>query len=141
MATSPSLSRPTRCSDADPRGVVPYTLRLRDGRYAYIDLPAAYVTTDRGGELLLLPPAVRLLDSVRALALKVESPTPGHIVSLRKALGMTQTEFGRKLHVNKMTVYRWERGAVTPKPESVAAIERLRAKYARRGVVVSQTDA
>ena len=139
MATSPSLSRPTKHSRI-PADVVPYTLRLPGGRHLYVSLPAAHVT-DRDGEMFLLPPAVQLLDSLQALALKVESPTPGHIVALRKALGMTQTEFGRKLHVDKITVYRWERGAVTPKPESVAAIERLRAKYARRGVVVSQTDA
>ena len=135
MAISPSLSRSTKRSP-DPHGVVPYTMRLPGGRYLYINLPTAYVTTDRSGEVFLLPPAVRLLDSVRALALKVESPTPGHIAAFRKAVGMTQAEFAGALHVDKATVYRWEHGHVTPKPESVAAIERLREKRAKQGVVI-----
>lgn len=134
MTTLQSLSQPTKHSST-PGDVVPYTMRLPGGRHLYVSLPAAHVT-ERDGEIFLLPPAVRRLDSLQALALKVESPTPGHITALRKALGMTQAKFASTLRVDKATVYRWEHGHVIPKPESVAAIERLRARHAKRGVMV-----
>jgi hypothetical protein len=74
---------------------VGYVMRLPDGRRVYLELPEAYVSRDRGGQLLLRPPAVRMLDEVRALAMqRVDRPTPAYLVTLREALGMTQEQFG-----------------------------------------------
>jgi DNA-binding transcriptional regulator YiaG len=65
-----------------------------------------------------------------------EQLTPGFIASLREALGMTQTEFGRKLNVSKMTVSRWECGRIRPSPEGAEAIRKLQAAARRRGVMI-----
>lgn len=44
------------------------------------------------------------------------------IARKRKDLGMTQSEFARKLSVTRQTVGRWETGAILPDIEKVADI-------------------
>lgn len=45
----------------------------------------------------------------------------GHEVSeIRKALGLSQVEFGRLFDVHFMTVSKWERGILTPTPYQIA---------------------
>ncbi|CAG0955942.1 hypothetical protein PHYC_00464 [Phycisphaerales bacterium] len=38
---------------------------------------------------------------------------------------MTQTEFGKRIGVDSMTVSRWERGTVKPGTAAVAALNRM----------------
>jgi len=151
MPTVKSKSRP-RNSKVDRRGPrrlaavqpevqetgVPYTMRLKDGRTIYMELPPAWVTKDRSGEIAFRPPAIELLDKVQALAMstKCRPPTPGYLVTLRVALGLTQKEFAAKLGVDKITVSRWERGDVTPREESLAQIDKIRKAAVQRGVVI-----
>ena len=63
-------------------------------------------------------------------------PSPGFITALREALGLTQAEFGERIGVDKMTVSRWERGALRPSSESLAAISELRNRATRSGVTI-----
>jgi len=116
----------------------PYTMKLPDGRTVFVEIPARWVTQDRSGETAFRPEAVYLLDRVRALAMSASqrTPSPGHIVALREALGITQAQFGERIGVDKLSVSRWERGAVRPSAESVAAMERLRKQATRRGVAI-----
>ncbi len=116
---------------------VPYTMKLPDGRTLYVEVPGRWVTTDRGGQQAFLPQAVEFLDRVRALAIKLDRPpSPGYVTALREALGLTQKEFGEQLGVDKMTVSRWERGALRPGASSLAALEKLCRKAVRRGVTI-----
>ena len=85
---------------------LPYVLPLGNGSMLAIALRAAWLKPDRSGQPLLLPPAVRAIDRLRALFSTHEKITPGFIMSLREAMGLTQSEFGRKLGVSKMTVSR-----------------------------------
>jgi DNA-binding transcriptional regulator YiaG len=79
---------------------------------------------------------VTFLDRIRALAIDVpDSPSPGAIVALREALGLTQKGLGERIGVDKLTVSRWERGEVKPGPDSIKAPRRLRRSAAARGVV------
>lgn len=117
----------------------PYTLRLRDGRTLVVEIPGKWTMVDRDGAAALLPPAVQMLDRIRVLLSKVSAflpLTPGYITTLRKALGLTQQQFGARLGVDKMTVYRWERGTVKPGPQSLARLERLRKQALREGVTL-----
>jgi DNA-binding transcriptional regulator YiaG len=112
-------------------------MRLPDGRTLYVEVPGRWVTEDRDGSPALLPDAVRFLDRIQALAQRLDRPpSPGFVTSLREALGMTQAEFGEQLGVDKMTVSRWERGALRPSDESIKAIEQLRRKTVQRGVTI-----
>lgn len=112
-------------------------MKLPDGRTLFVSVPGRWVTTDLDGEPLLHPEAVRFLDRIRVLAMDVPgAPSPAYITTLREALGMTQAEMGKALGVDKITISRWERGAVRPGPKSVAALEKLRNQAARRGVVI-----
>lgn len=122
-----SLSRPD----------VPYTMKLPDGRTLFIEVPGRYTKTDRSGETAFLPEGVRFLDRVRALAMKLERPpSPGFIRTLREGLGLTQVEMGERLGVDSMTVSRWERGTLRPSDASLDALEGLRRKAVRKGVVL-----
>lgn len=115
----------------------PYTMKLGDGRTIYVEVPGRWMTKDRDGTPAFLPPAVRFLDRVRALSMKLTTtPSPGFITTLREALGMTQAEFGERVGVDKMTVSRWERGALRPSDESLAAIAELRQRAVKRGVAI-----
>jgi DNA-binding transcriptional regulator YiaG len=95
------------------------------------------VTADRDGKPALRPDGVAFLDRLCALAIRLDRPpSPGYIVALREALGMTQKEFGERIGVDKMTVSRWERGEVRPSDDSLAGIEQLRKQAVRRGVTI-----
>ncbi len=116
---------------------LPYTMKLPDGRTLYLEVPGRWVTAERDGKPALLPDGVAFLDRVRALAIKLDRPPgPGYIVALREALGMTQKEFAERIGVDKMTVSRWERGALRPSDESLAVIEQVRKQAVRRGVTI-----
>jgi len=99
-------------------------------------LRAAWLKPDRSGQPLLLPPAVRALDRLRAAFTIPEKITPGFIVSLREAMGLTQEQFGGRLGVTKMTVSRWERGTMRPSASMAAAIRNLQARAQREGVKI-----
>jgi DNA-binding transcriptional regulator YiaG len=112
-------------------------MKLPDGRTLFVEVPGRWMTNDRDGTPAFLPPAVRFLDRVQALAQKLDRPpSPGFITSLREALGLTQAEFGERIGVDKMTVSRWERGALRPSDESLAAIAKLRDRATRSGVTI-----
>lgn len=117
---------------------VPYAMRLPDRRTLLVTIPAEWCESDASGELAFTPEAVRWLDRVRAVAMRVpSSPTPGYIRTLREALGLTQTQMGERVGVDKMTVARWEWGRFRPGAEAVRAIDRMRRKAARHGVVIA----
>ncbi len=127
-----------RDDDRSVREDVPFTMRLPDDRTVFVLVPAKWCGRDRSGELTFKPEAVRFLDRVQAMAMKTpKTPTPGFIRTLREALGLTQSQLGERIGVNKLTVYRWERGMMKPGPESIKAIDRLRRAEARRGVVIA----
>lgn len=118
----------------------PYTLRLRDGRTLVVEIPGKWVTADRDGTPAFLPPAVEMIDRIRVLVSSVRSfspSTPGYIAALRKALNLTQKQFGERLGEDKMTVQRWERGAAKPRPSSLARLEKMRKEALRKGVVLT----
>jgi DNA-binding transcriptional regulator YiaG len=115
---------------------LPYILPLGAGRMLAISLQAQWLKADRSGQPLLLPPAIRVLDRLRAVFAAQQKPTPGFIVSLREALGLTQTQFGQKLGVSKMTVSRWESGRMRPSPPAAGAIMKLQAKAQLQGVTI-----
>jgi len=117
---------------------VPYTMRLPDDRTVFVLVPAEWCARDRSGEITFKPEAVRFLDRVQVMAMKTPTtPTPGFIRTLREALGLTQQQLGERVGVDKLTVYRWERGMMKPSPAAVKAIERVRRDAARKGVVIA----
>jgi len=116
----------------------PYVMKLGNGRVVYVEVPGQWTMRERGGEVSFLPPAVRFLDQIRALAMRVPpQPTPGFVQALRRGLGLTQRALADALQVDALTVSRWERGQVRPGRASVAALEKLRQKLVRRGVTLS----
>jgi DNA-binding transcriptional regulator YiaG len=118
---------------------IPYTLRLPDGRTVFVEVPSSMVRYGRDNTLGFTIAGVKFLDRVRAMAADVaDVPTPGAIVTLREALGLTQKALGERIGVDKLTVSRWERGQVKPGPDSVKALRKLRRAAAGRGVVVSK---
>jgi DNA-binding transcriptional regulator YiaG len=124
---------PAMMSNWKPGMDLPYVVSLGSGRWLAISLDAAWVKADRIGKPLLLPPAVRALDRLRAVFAQQAAVTPGFIVSLREVLGLTQSELGRMLHVSKMTVSRWECGRMRPGPAATRAIINLQAQARRSG--------
>lgn len=121
-------------SEWKPGTDLPYVVPFgKDGMLA-ISLSAAWVKPDRNGKPLLLPPAVRALDRLRAVFANQERITPGFVVSLREGMGLTQSEFGHKLGVSKMTVSRWECGKMKPSPAATRAIFKLQSSARREGV-------
>lgn len=123
---------------SNPKKNVPHLLRLPDGRRLFVEVPVEWTTRDRGGRIAFLPAAVRYLDQVRAAALEItQPPTPGHVRALRETLSLTQAQFAKRIGVDKLTVSRWERGAIRPNAESTRRIERLRRAAARRGIVIA----
>ena len=116
----------------------PFTVKLPDGRTLAVGIPGRWTADDRDGSIVLLPEAARFIDRLQALATRTNpAPTPGYITSLREALGMTQSEFGRRIGVAGLTVSRWERGEVRPGGESVTAIEKLRRGQFAHGVLLA----
>jgi DNA-binding XRE family transcriptional regulator len=131
--------RGRRPPEALSRPDFPYTMRLPDGRTVCIEVPGRWVSAERGGEPAFLPQAVALLDRVRAVFMSAldQSPSPGYLVRLREGLGLTQQQFGERVGVDKMTVSRWERGAMRPGAQALRAIEKLRRTSVRGGVALS----
>lgn len=115
---------------------LPYVVPLGRRGMLAISLPAEWLKADRSGQPLLLPPAVRVLDRLRATFTAQEKITPGFIVSLREAMGLTQEQFGRKVRVSKMTVSRWECGRMRPSSSAAAAIRDLQARAQHQGVKI-----
>src|SRR4051812_43922459 len=102
---------------------LPYAMRFADGRTLAVEVPARWVVTDRTGDVGFTPEGVRFLDRLRALFMPLDRPpSPGFIRTLREALGLTQAVFGERVGVNKLTVSRWERGALRPGAKSLRAI-------------------
>ena len=84
---------------------VPYTMLLPDKRTVFVLVPGRWCGRDVDGALTFKPPAIRLLDRVRALAMRMpRTPTPGFIRVLRQAMRLTQKELGEKIGVDKLTV-------------------------------------
>jgi DNA-binding transcriptional regulator YiaG len=115
---------------------LPYIVPFGESGMLAITLRAAWLKPDRSGQPLLLPPAVRALDRLRAMFTTQEQITPGFIISLREAMGLTQEQFGRKLSVTKMTVSRWECGRMRPSPSTAAAIRNLQTRAKHQGVKI-----
>lgn len=115
---------------------LPYVIRLGEGNWLAISLPGEWLKCGHDGAPLLLPPAIRAIDRMRAMFAKHEQITPGFISSLREAMGITQQDFGRRLGVAKMTVSRWERGTMRPSPAAQKEIRHLQAQAARKGVQI-----
>ena len=125
-----------------PRGIrspgIPYTMRLPDGRTVFVEVPARMATRDRTGELAFTPEGVRLLDRVRALAWQPGAPpSPAYLAALRESLGLTQAQLGRLIGRDKLTVSRWERGAISPSPQALARLYALGRKKKESGVVLA----
>ena len=115
----------------------PYTIRLDDGRTLFVEIPARMVCRDRSGEVVFTLEGVRFLDRIRALATSDDAPlTPARIVTLREAAGLTQAELARRVGVNKLTVSRWERGAMRPSADSARALRRVIKHAKRHGVTL-----
>ena len=51
--------------------------------------------------------------------------SPAQLAALRKAYGLSQDQFGKKLRVSGQTIYNWEGGRGHPKPDRYKAIEAL----------------
>jgi DNA-binding XRE family transcriptional regulator len=116
----------------------PYLMRLADGRRLAVEVPARWVRYDRSGDVGFTIDGVRFLDRLRALFSPMKTPpSPGFIRSLRQALDLTQTEFGKSMGVDKLTVSRWERGELRPGKRSLRALQRIRASAVRKGISLS----
>lgn len=116
---------------------MPYTMRFSDGRTLAVLVPGRMIVKDRGGEICFTPAGVRFLDRLQVLFMPLDQPpSPGFIWTLREALGLTQEQFGDRAGVDKMTVYRWERGELKPAERSVAKIQEIREEAVRRGVTL-----
>ena len=116
----------------------PYLMRLADGRRLAVEVPARWVRYDRSGDVGFTIDGVRFLDRLRALFSPMKTPpSPGFIRSLRQALDLTQTEFGKSMVVDKLTVSRWERGELRPGKRSLRALQRIRASAVRKGISLS----
>ncbi len=130
----PTQRRPKR----DDRPDVPYMMALPDARALYVEVPGRYAEQDRSGRVAFTPEGVRFLDRVRAIALPLDTPPrPAFINNVRQALQMTQAEFGDAVGVDKMTVFRWERGTTRPGAESLQRLRRLIARAKRRGTLLA----
>ena len=127
--------RPRR-PELDAPGL-PYTMKLADGRTVFVEVPGRMVTRDRSGETAFTPEGVRFLDHVRALALDLEGkPSPAFITALREAAGMTQEELGRRIGRHKLTVARWEWGALHPDAAALARLRELFRELKASGIVL-----
>lgn len=115
---------------------LPYVVSFGRNAMLAISLRASWLKADKSGRPLLLPPAVRALDRLRAVFTTEEKMTPGFIISLRQATGLTQEQFARKLGVTKMTVSRWECGRMRPSASMAAVIRGLQARTRREGVKI-----
>jgi len=52
---------------------------------------------------------------------------PAEIASLRRALGLSQVEFGQLFDAHSMTVSKWERGVLRPSAYQIALMRQFQA--------------
>lgn len=117
---------------------VPFTARLPDGRTLFVLVPAKWCELDVGGEVLFKPEAVRLLDHVQAMAMRIPAkPTPGYVRTLREAMGLTQKQLAQRIGVDPMTVARWEWGKTKPGESAIKALDKLRREAGRHGITLA----
>ena len=119
-----------------PGADLDYILPLGQGQMVAVRLPASSLRADRGGRPVLLPSGIRILDRIRSVFQQKTRVTPGFVVSLREAMGLTQEAFGARLGVSKMTVSRWECCRIRPSAAAERAIKRLRQQARRAGVLI-----
>lgn len=62
--------------------------------------------------------------------------TPEEIKEIREALDLTQEAFAHEIGVSYATVNRWENGHKRPTGLSLKALERMKARAARKNVQV-----
>jgi DNA-binding transcriptional regulator YiaG len=115
---------------------LPYVAHLGEGRMLAISLPSQWIRAGRDGQPLLLPPAVQAIDRLRALFAARMPLTPGGLVALRTALGLTQSQLASRIGVTQMTISRWECGRSRPSGPTTAKLDRLRRSARRAGVVL-----
>lgn len=121
-----------------PEEVVPFAMTLADGRVLFVEVPKHMTSRDRSGELVFTLAGVKLLDRVQVLAMKPgPAPSPAYLLTLREALGLTQSELGRLIGRDKLTISRWERGTVRPGPEALEKLYELARKMKRKGVLLA----
>ena len=69
---------------------------------------------------------------------------PEDIRKLRKRLGLTQTQFAKRVGVSFATVNRWEKGKNEPLPDRMAELKRMnlvgRMSKTSRGYTFSRAD-
>ena len=63
--------------------------------------------------------------------------TADAIRDIRKGLGLTQTQLGQLLDVHSLTVSKWERGLLTPKPYQSAMLDSFKKAGKRKPEVGS----
>lgn len=59
--------------------------------------------------------------------------TAAEVQALRRARGWTQVEMARRLRVSRLSIWRWESGAVTPLKEHRDKMRRWARESARKG--------
>lgn len=118
----------------------PYVTRLPDGRYFAVEFPAGSAETDPlTGEVILQPPAINLLDRLRALLSPLPANTaPGRLRILRDALGLGRDELAAILNTEAPEVEAWESGKRKPTLELLAALEQIRQRSVRAGVLLPE---
>ena len=133
MATNRRTPKPLPVTEDHP-----FTALMPDGRTLFVLVPARWCERDISGEVCFKPHAVRLIDRIQVMAMKMPAnPSPGFILTLRDALGLTQSKLAKLVGVDAMTVSRWERGAVRPSPAAVRKIEKLRRDAGRKGLLIA----
>ncbi len=118
----------------------PFVARLPDGRYFAVEFPAGSAETDPlTGEVILQPPAIHLLDRLRALLSPLPAnTTPGRLRTLRDALGLGRDELAAMLHLEAAEVESWESGKSKPALEQLTALEQIRQRSVRAGVLLPE---
>jgi DNA-binding XRE family transcriptional regulator len=118
----------------------PYVARLPDGRYFVVEFPAgSAATVPRTGEVILQPPVIRLLDLLRALLAPLQANTTlGRLPTLRDAMSVGQDELAALLHLEAVEVEAWELGKSKPTLEYLTALEQIRQRTVRAGVLLSE---
>jgi hypothetical protein len=118
----------------------PYVARLPNGRYFAVELPEGATQTDCvTGELILLPPAIHLLDRLRTLCTPLpEKCTPARIRTLREALGLATQELATELHIDVSLVEQLEAGKTRPGADIISALEHLRQQAIQRGILLPE---
>ena len=116
----------------------PYVARLPDGRYFAVEFPPGSAETDPlTGEVILQPPAIHLLDRLRALLSPVPAnATPARLRTLRDALGLGRDDLAAMLHLEAVDLEALESGKSKPTLEQLTALEQIRQQSVRAGVLL-----